>query len=280
MTKDPPQIIYHYTSQEGLLGILATKRVWATDILFLNDSSEFQHTLSLTNALLVPFIKTLEAEDLCLVEEMKRMLLDFAGHRVFVTSFSEHGDLPSQWTRYASNGLGYSIGFNSQGLIALAAGQGFILRDCLYKEEDKLRLITRDLYRSLEYFREHRRRGEAPFETPQKCAVFCSLEFYVAMLMAAPSLKHSSFTEEAEWRLAGHITKVDLAALQFRCTPSHLVPYIEVDLSCAPAGIPLVEIVMGPRVNHELARRSLHDAFKKYGIAPPPVKASKVPLRA
>jgi hypothetical protein len=38
---EPPPILYHYTTQEGLLGILETDSLWATKIHFLNDSSEY-----------------------------------------------------------------------------------------------------------------------------------------------------------------------------------------------------------------------------------------------
>ncbi len=42
-----PRYLYHYTSQKGLLGILDTGKLWMTDILYLNDSSEFSHTIDL-----------------------------------------------------------------------------------------------------------------------------------------------------------------------------------------------------------------------------------------
>ena len=36
------ELLYHYTTQEGLLGILRDKCIWATDIRYLNDTSEGQ----------------------------------------------------------------------------------------------------------------------------------------------------------------------------------------------------------------------------------------------
>ena len=45
-TELPPRL-YHYTSQEGLLGILSSKTLWATRIQYLNDSTEFAYTLAL-----------------------------------------------------------------------------------------------------------------------------------------------------------------------------------------------------------------------------------------
>lgn len=34
-------ILYHYTSLSGLKGIVETGKIWATNILYLNDSEEF-----------------------------------------------------------------------------------------------------------------------------------------------------------------------------------------------------------------------------------------------
>ena len=39
----PSQELFHYTSMEGLRGVVAGKTLWATNIEFLNDTSEFRH---------------------------------------------------------------------------------------------------------------------------------------------------------------------------------------------------------------------------------------------
>jgi hypothetical protein len=41
-----PEILYHYTTREGLLGILRSRTVWATSIRFLNDASEYTYAQS------------------------------------------------------------------------------------------------------------------------------------------------------------------------------------------------------------------------------------------
>ncbi len=38
-----PELLYHYTTQKGLLGILHERCIWATHIRYLNDASEFKH---------------------------------------------------------------------------------------------------------------------------------------------------------------------------------------------------------------------------------------------
>lgn len=42
-----PETLYHYTNQEGFLGIISSKKIWATDILFLNDAIEFEYSVNL-----------------------------------------------------------------------------------------------------------------------------------------------------------------------------------------------------------------------------------------
>jgi hypothetical protein len=38
-----PNVLYHYTSQAGFLGIIQTREIWASNLLFLNDSMEFNY---------------------------------------------------------------------------------------------------------------------------------------------------------------------------------------------------------------------------------------------
>jgi hypothetical protein len=40
--KKPPHIIYHYTGDVGLRGILETGQLWLTDVFGLNDPSELR----------------------------------------------------------------------------------------------------------------------------------------------------------------------------------------------------------------------------------------------
>ena len=36
----PPENIYHYTTQKGILGIVTRREMWATQVHFLNDKNE------------------------------------------------------------------------------------------------------------------------------------------------------------------------------------------------------------------------------------------------
>ena len=41
LSKAPPLTLYHYTDQAGLLGIMESRRLWATKVQYLNDFMEF-----------------------------------------------------------------------------------------------------------------------------------------------------------------------------------------------------------------------------------------------
>ena len=48
----PPRELFHYTNQEGLLGILGNNEIWASKIQYLNDSTELGLALAIAERLL------------------------------------------------------------------------------------------------------------------------------------------------------------------------------------------------------------------------------------
>ncbi len=41
--RTPPPILYYYTTQQGLLGIINSREIWATHTQYMNDVREFRH---------------------------------------------------------------------------------------------------------------------------------------------------------------------------------------------------------------------------------------------
>jgi hypothetical protein len=118
---EPPPVLYHYTTLTGLLGIVNSKVLWATDIRYLHDEKEFHLALDITRSLLTelrdssapstyaPFIPSLLS---------KIDAIDAPG--IFVTCFTGNGDLLSQWRGYCGPEVGCSIGWTGEALIAAA----------------------------------------------------------------------------------------------------------------------------------------------------------------
>jgi hypothetical protein len=84
-----PDILYHYTTQEGLLGILREGVIRASSIQHLNDSSEFTYAISVALRAL-----SAESELPTVVNEHLTSYLNTCrfGWDVFVASFSMDGD--------------------------------------------------------------------------------------------------------------------------------------------------------------------------------------------
>src|SRR2546423_10494745 len=50
--QDSPRLLYHYTSADGLLGMLQGRQLWATNVRFMNDTSELAYGIRLVREVL------------------------------------------------------------------------------------------------------------------------------------------------------------------------------------------------------------------------------------
>src|SRR4051812_4201029 len=97
----PLRTLYHYTTQAGLLGILETKSIWASEIRFLNDATEFRTALDTVGAELRTRLNELDsAEGEARGEAIFREFTALEEASFFVLSLTEKGDDLSQWRAY------------------------------------------------------------------------------------------------------------------------------------------------------------------------------------
>lgn len=114
--KKPPALLYHYTNDAGLAGIIKSGQLWFSDIFALNDPSELRHGLSVAIDILKSRITGARPEIGTFASQFERFDLDagveMAGH-FFICCFSGDGDDLGQWRAYADNGQGFALGFDS-----------------------------------------------------------------------------------------------------------------------------------------------------------------------
>lgn len=77
-----PSELFHYTTADGLLGILTKQNLWATDVLYLNDASEFRYA----DELIVEAIKKLDVDSTGILDLKEVLLSDALGDSMAVTS--------------------------------------------------------------------------------------------------------------------------------------------------------------------------------------------------
>lgn len=119
VAQPPPPLVYHYTDVGGLRGILGTGKLWLTNAFQLNDPSELYHGYRL---MLERFAARF-SEHPAHVEQFALSLWKFssgggieASAAYFVGSFSTLDDDLDQWRRYADDGCGYALAFDTHTL--------------------------------------------------------------------------------------------------------------------------------------------------------------------
>jgi len=258
--------LYHYTSQDGLLGIIQNRKIWATNLLFLNDSMEFNYAIQILRESIEKLEeeKELNQNELHYLESSSKKLVKFNTSfyqkygGVYMCSFSECKDQLSQWRGYCPNGSGFSIGFDFKSSLGnLVEEQDFTLVKCEYDEGKQKEMIGSFLKKTLEEFHENENDTLRDFNV------------WSEFLTLAPKIKNSKFKEEQEWRLVSRPKTLDFNDVKFRVGKSMLIPYIEIKLtehqdnskdkkllSCIP------EICFGPTLYPDLSRIALENMLK------------------
>ena len=170
-------IVYHYTSADGIAGIISNHEIWMSNTAFMNDTTE---------------LRTLQDERNILKDNdftnkyMRRAWHDMQKSRSFepnyyMASFSRVKDMLEQWRAYGS----FCIGFDSK---KLNLRKGVSLYSCLYRASDISKwILSRD--RKKEW-------GNNSLKEEHKRLLAFSLLYIASM-----KYKNENFKNEKEVRL-------------------------------------------------------------------------------
>jgi hypothetical protein len=257
----PGDTLYHYTSLSGLLGIVDTQLLRASDIRYMNDSVELRHTLDLLSSHIRGRIR--DGTD---QPELLTQLLDWLSSRVtggpmlFGASFRANGNLLSQWRGYSVHGKGVSLGFAPRDIRQCADRQGFQVARCIYDATVQQSLIERIVDAV-----------ETMASTPGVDARETLFEVIEGRLLSiAAVLKHPSFEEEQEWRIVSPvIQRLEEHPIHFREGASMLVPYFAFSLRMeADSTMRLEHVYLGPTSNIDQSLNSLRLYLQRRGVGP------------
>lgn len=271
-------MLYHYTSGEGLIGIIESRAVWASDIRFLNDSREYALAVELVRTRLEARLREVRSRyDAALYQVLLENIGLTSVNHVYVTSFSQEGDQLSQWRAYCPSNGGYAIGFPGSALAqTVKPHEDRFLAQCVYDEETQETVIE-DLIAAVESFSaDQRHAGASPDRVYREA--YKLLGKY--MPLVAPILKHGSFEEEAEWRLICLGTSFENSEPLFRMGKSTLVPYFQHSLELKHEVLPVEEIIVGPTPHPDLAREAITDFLLSRHVRTKEIRSSLTPYRA
>lgn len=234
--------LFHYTDVCAVKSILENKKLWLTDLRFMNDSEEMNHGIKYVLEMLdldgvQKRLNSAYADSA--TEFVREALSDHVDHHmnfnpIFVCSFSQANDLLSQWRAYGN----YAVEFSSDSL-------GHELSECIYEPADKSRHAYDATLIALRAIGRAQNNGNGRIN-PEV------VQEYSELIKAAAMLKHESFAEEQEVRAI--VEKIDCDyPLLFRARGSSLIPYVEIPVSLSSVR----SIHVGPMRDQELAYRSM-----------------------
>lgn len=149
---EPPDVLYHYTGQAGLIGIIEKAELWCTKVQYMNDATEFGRALDMARDRLDALIAEIPDGDAGISRRFachafRRSLDGLEEINLFAACFCENGDLLSQWRGYAGGGQGYAIGFNSD---TLQRATEFKLGKCIYDPDLQHRIVEQAIQHCLD----------------------------------------------------------------------------------------------------------------------------------
>ncbi len=310
---DLPQVLYHYTNADGLIGILrpsswgavhpALEKMFAppvaqlkaSHVRYMNDTEELLYGVKV----FAERFRT-AAEDASTPETWVaafNRLADVFSHGdvfnwglgCFASSFCECGDLLSQWRGYGGGIGGYAIGFSwdalakySEALYQMGPPTGtFPFAADLRRVEYGKAAAEVAADRFIGWMRNSWSREESLIRT------IVQKEMGVAWLASAALrelavVKHEGFKEESEWRLS--VTCADQYPVEIRARPSGLLPYLDIavnvnreDAASHPPTI--AKLVVGPCPDPPAQVAAAQELLKANGHDPDVVTKSNVPFR-
>ncbi len=299
----PPDTIFHYTTAEGLLGIVKSNRLWASDLLYMNDSTEVEYG----RQMIIDVAAAVAGEAKCSMAQMLCKSIDTVLYPVGLVSggfyaacFCEEGDLLSQWRGYSGGVGGYALGFRVRDLVMVRAStpeRRFVLRPVVYdpsQQRDLIRTFLLEVDAALSELLD----GEMA-EREQDVHGIAYATIQRQMLECMLTMKNPAFKEEREWRLIHHRPGFGMgpeATVDYRPTRSFIVPYVALDIT--PMGpevfehvpadvratvlnhnrVPLSTVIVGPTAHPQAAAAAVSTMLRDRHFNAEVVN-SKIPIR-
>ena len=280
----PEQIIWHYTNDSGLLGILQSATLHATQVAFLNDNRETKYGTELFQATLREVIaeSTNDPSSNAFFEQVLQFTEDDPKTPVqgiskfFIASFSALEDDVVQWDRYSKHHA-YAIGFRARGL---NREPNSTIYKVVYDTDKQKAAVRKIIMATLDFYRQGltvERQND-----PEQWA----REFYLAwdewIYKLAPLAKHSSWESENEFRLVHELKLSEFPKVRFAQKGNTLARFLPLDTpSWMPSRqplLPIAKVLIGPGNDATFTAISVRLLLDQMGYVNVPVEATKTDL--
>jgi len=287
LSAKPDGQLLHFTDAAGLIGIIGSKRLWATRVSCMNDASELTYGRSIGRAIVKERLRSDPKSRF--VATWRTAIAHFdavpdvpSGLHVhfdaFATSFCTH-ESSAHWLHYGRGGHGYALGIDS----AAFEVPGWSLVAVIYDRPIQERILASVFDKIQSDAATLADTFKPSSGVVEKIETTAGHLFVDVTALLAPCFKDPSFTAEDEWRLfrprleGEYVGTEGLFPLQFRAHGPLVVPYAE--FTVRPEAFK--KIIMGYQVPDHPVRQSLRLLLRESGIDPAAfgIERSNVPVR-
>lgn len=265
------ELLFHYTSVDGLISILKDTKIRATAASHLNDKSEMKVFSSLFSA--ISDISGIDAER---ISARSRILSQY----IFVFCLSAEGNILEQWRAYCPQG-GFSIGFDRVQLRELAQNISGSLVKCRYLDPitDLTPKALKGILKDTLHFGEDECNEEFDHQISEHLKDVKEdiklVEEVSVMLEHASRFKHRAFDKECEWRIRKFQPENASKEVIYRNGSFGLTPYMEFGFA---KGF-IKKIYIGPRMETEFAESTLQSFLDSNDYSDIEIAVSQIPFR-
>ena len=288
--------LYHYTTAEGVRGIVENREFMATKSDFLNDKLEFQYAIEVMEQMTEKYIVNTSLRERFFSRLQKEIyelgIINLGcddtchenGLSFYVVAFSKLQNNALLWAEF-TDFKGYCLEFDYTKLVEGFQHRVFLHGTVIYDEEEQMSGILESFLsciRNLQeegmadlsaFFEEDAEISDASLEKLAK-------EMAVVVSVYAMFFKKSFFEGEEEYRFIFPplINEMGTAKPKFRLLDQIFLPYIMVEFDREQKEIPLESVMVGAKNNSDIAVRGMRYFLSSQGLEIP-VLLSDIPLR-
>lgn len=271
-----PDLVYHYTSLEGFVGIIQSRSLWLSDYSYLNDRRELTHGVDVVCEVADEMLRTHPESAVGELLLAWKRNLSATTHRVCIVSFSADEDSLSQWRAYGPIAIG--IEPRHLPIHAYQTRLGAVE----YDREIQRKLASIYLSHLTQAYQVDLKEGQLEY-TPD---VYHGTERIIELVAF---FKDAAFRSEHEYRLVyiedtatSRSFNLPSPPKNFRVARTRLVPYVASD-ELSPfknkrSPLDVKEVVLGPEAD-DLLERGVRELLASSALPDVKVRRSRVPYR-
>lgn len=262
--RKPDKPLFHYTTSEGLLGILKAGSIWASHIMYLNDESEYLEALQICRKIINDKLSSAKGDLSAYYKHVIENISFLEGTLpvyTYISSFCEEEDALTLWRAYGANNSGYALGYDW----STHQEDTVVLAPCIYHDSQKFAILEEKLeefyQKDPHSLHEEWESGDYHLEPDISDSEIQALSFAANFHFIAAAFKHHAFKDEREWRAIVHRLRNGRPQVHFRTGASCLIPYVTINL-IANNNLEMPKIVVGPNIYRISAARAVREYIR------------------